>query len=505
MQTRKAARVAAEADPQAAATASTHAVLFSEDLFLQPLWPSLDRDSKRALRVVCTTMRSLVDDAVVRDLTLLGVVSASMLKPLATAALYGLTSLTLREGFGNVHDAWRWERLPKLSVALGATLRVLDISNCFNLSSITAAVQSCTQLRSLRMPSCYGVSGLSSLRACSQTLEELWIADNQQILSLAPLKACTSLRKLDLHGCGGKLYDQVEGLRETCTQLADPSSVKLEGLAQRLQPNLKHDPESLIAGILRICDPEELLEDSDEEEDDQELATAVAVAAAGVFPAMVELLGSSDAPAFVQARASWALSRLAAVHPQNMPAIAAAGAMPALLQLLERRPSRAAFTLRDLAAVDTEIRSVIAAAGAISSLLKLLGPDCSDYVQEAAAAADGLGAAAGALWFLSDSAENQAAITAAGAIPALVELLGADLWDDVQEKAARALCNLACDHALNQATIVAAGAVQPLVQLLKSDKSSEVLQEAAADALCALAVDDAQTQSVIVAAVCHLG
>jgi hypothetical protein len=46
------------------------------------------------------------------------------------------------------------------------------------------------------------------------------MADNEQIYSLAPLKACTRLLKLDLRGCNCELRDQVADLRLACTQMA---------------------------------------------------------------------------------------------------------------------------------------------------------------------------------------------------------------------------------------------------------------------------------------------
>ncbi|KAG1657786.1 hypothetical protein FOA52_012864 [Chlamydomonas sp. UWO 241] len=153
----------------------------------------------------------------VRDLTL----GASDLQPLATASLAGLTSLTVRQarlgGDGEPPPLWGFT----ISSNLGATLRVHDVSGCFDLGFIEV-LRSCVELRCLCMPFCVSVSDLSPLAACSETLEELWMA-RSVVMSLAPLKACTRLRKLDLRGChSDELYDQVEDLRLTCTQLAAP-------------------------------------------------------------------------------------------------------------------------------------------------------------------------------------------------------------------------------------------------------------------------------------------
>jgi hypothetical protein len=105
-----------------AATASAvDAVLFSPDLWAQRLWPLLDRDSKAAMRCVSTAARAQVDACVevvaspasgfsaqglthalmqwprMRDLTLMAVSSPSVLKPLSTATLAGLTRLAVRQ------------------------------------------------------------------------------------------------------------------------------------------------------------------------------------------------------------------------------------------------------------------------------------------------------------------------------------------------------------------------------------------------------------------------
>jgi hypothetical protein len=121
MQTRRAVKLAAE-QAATAASASAHAVLFSQDLWLV-LWPSLDAPAKAALRGVCSAMRRQVDGSIevvasprsgfsaagltgamrrwprVIHLTLhLGVGdAASTLQPLATAMLTRLQSLTVRE------------------------------------------------------------------------------------------------------------------------------------------------------------------------------------------------------------------------------------------------------------------------------------------------------------------------------------------------------------------------------------------------------------------------
>jgi hypothetical protein len=64
------------------------------------------------------------------------------------------------------------------------------------------------------------------------------------------------------------------------------------------------------------------------------------------------------------------------------------------------------------------------------------------------------------------SADRVAAVTSAGAIPPLVQLLGIDYPPEFQEEAAQALWGLSRADAENAATIAAAGAISPLVQLL---------------------------------------
>ncbi|KAG1675592.1 hypothetical protein FOA52_014180 [Chlamydomonas sp. UWO 241] len=196
------------------------AVLFSPDLW-PVLWPSLHASTKRALRGVCSAMRQQVDAAIVvvassragfspaeltgaitrwpgvRHLTLLGVCdAASTLAPLATASLADLESLTVREAhLPGLNAYWGFVALGS---SVAAKLQVVDFSCCYNLTSIDG-VRSCAQLRCLRM-AYVSVPDLSPLGACSQ-LEELWMAGDFWRRSLAPLKACPRLRKLDLRYC----------------------------------------------------------------------------------------------------------------------------------------------------------------------------------------------------------------------------------------------------------------------------------------------------------------
>jgi hypothetical protein len=209
-----------------------------------------------------------------------------------------------------------------LSSAVAAKLRVLDVSCCRYLRSIDV-VRSCVKLRCLSMPGCDNVSDLSPLAACSETLEELWMADNEQIDSLAPLKACTRLRKLDLRDCYYELRDQVADLRLACTQLADPASVMIVGLVHELQPSIPPVMQACAAYSLR-----DMIEGG--------IEARISIAAAGAIPALVQLLRPGPLgtmQAHVHAAAASALSSLAADHTPNQSAISAAGAVPLLVQL----------------------------------------------------------------------------------------------------------------------------------------------------------------------------
>ena len=87
------------------------------------------------------------------------------------------------------------------------------------------------------------------------------------------------------------------------------------------------------------------------------------------------------------------------------------------------------------------------------------------------------------LAYISTSADGEAAIVAAGAIPPIVHLLKSKAAP-VQEEAARALSNLGNDPATNEATqisIAEAGALPPLILMYKS--KSETVQIKAAAAL----------------------
>ncbi|KAG1663536.1 hypothetical protein FOA52_003164 [Chlamydomonas sp. UWO 241] len=179
-------------------------------------------------------------------------------------------------------------------------------------------------------------------------------------------------------------------------------------------------------------------------------------------------------------------------HDDNVAALAAEGAIPALVRLLGPRSSpevqaAAALALGNLASDDAGNRAIIAAAGAIPALVQLL--------QDTGTSAG----AAEALACLADGhAQNQADIAAAGAIPALVKLLQHNNSIGVGGCAASILGSLAAGHAQNQSAIAAAGAI-PVLVYMRNDEHVCV-QEAAARALHDLADDHARNQGAIAAA-----
>jgi hypothetical protein len=134
---------------------------------------------------------------------------------------------------------------------------------------------------------------------------------------------------------------------------------------------------------------------------------------------------------------------------------------------------------------DSDSLVAIAAAGAIPQLVQLLGPGSThDLQQGAAAALTNLG-------YQNDV--NKAAIASAGAIPPLVQLRSGSPAD-VQEAAVRALVSLSY-HDDNAVTIAASGAIPSLVQLLTGSPAG--VQEMAAGLLGELARNNAEKGVVI--------
>jgi vacuolar protein 8 len=180
-----------------------------------------------------------------------------------------------------------------------------------------------------------------------------------------------------LSGCEVVLYDQVQDLRLACTQLADPASVELEGLVHDLQPGIPPGMQDNAATALYNMSHAGGHEAKD------------AIAAAGAIPALVHLLASDSSA--VRGKAAWALGSLADGHAQSQAAIAAAGAIPALVQLLRPASSTfvqraAASALSSLAAEHTPNQAAIAVAGALPLLVQLQGSTDASVRAHASAA-----------------------------------------------------------------------------------------------------------------------
>jgi hypothetical protein len=122
----------------------------------------------------------------------------------------------------------------------------------------------------------------------------------------------------------------------------------------------------------------------------------------------------------------------------------------------------AAGVLWSLAAV-ADNAVTIAAADAIPPLVQLLGPDSSEMLQESAA---------GALWALAANADNAAIIAGAGAFAALMQLARPGSPARVQETASRALTALTAlvesNPELRPATIAVLEAIDKVMQTMEA-------------------------------------
>lgn len=215
----------------------------------------------------------------------------------------------------------------------------------------------------------------------------------------------------------------------------------------------------------------------------------IAIAKAGAIEPLVQLL-EDPAPGLREeaARALWNLARNhKEINVKNQVAIGSAGAIKPLVRLLEDEVSRvrivAAAVLNDLAIDNIGNQIAIARTGAIGSLISLLQ-------QEEAPA---LVMAAGLLQSLAKSSfDPQVASALAGAISPLVDMLKADTLL-AQEHAAASLGTLAAYSKDIQVMIGRAGAIVPLVDRLKGD----MMQGTAAVALRNLAENNPENQAAI--------
>jgi len=146
-------------------------------------------------------------------------------------------------------------------------------------------------------------------------------------------------------------------------------------------------------------------------------ASCAAIAKAGGIQPLVQLLGSAGE---AQVKAAVALARMGSC-PASKDDVAAAGGIVPLVPLLvhllrgddEAVQQNVAAAIAQLAELSLESKAALAAAGAIPALVRRLGHSNSNLVQQNAMAA---------LERLANgSTDNQAAIAAAGAMPALTQ------------------------------------------------------------------------------------
>jgi len=198
--------------------------------------------------------------------------------------------------------------------------------------------------------------------------------------------------------------------------------------------------------------------------------------AAGAIPPLVALLSSgTDA---TKEHSAGALANIANGHDDYQSTIGKAGAIKALVSLLEATGSS-----------EPSVANGVAARAASALLLLCLKKDNGEAVKAVDGIAKltealkrGVAEAAGALMNLAlHSKADQSAILSGGALPFLVEMLSSGTPAG-QEEAAGALMNLVSSAAENQKAVADAGAVLPLVMLL-SFGATPVTKEQAAAAL----------------------
>jgi len=198
-----------------------------------------------------------------------------------------------------------------------------------------------------------------------------------------------------------------------------------------------------------------------------------------MIPPVLQLMGPGS-DIYMRHLAAAALGRLAA-SGDNADIVAAGGGIPLLVQILRVPGSpgctaaaqrSAATTLCVLAGhADDAVRATIAATSA-SPLVELLGSADPDVTLSALAA----------LSALSEDEDAAVTISVAGAVPALVRLIGPGYSVIMQETAAGVLVNLArvASIAVN---IAGAGAIPPLVQLLLRSDGTALMRQWGASAL----------------------
>ncbi|KAG1675652.1 hypothetical protein FOA52_002361 [Chlamydomonas sp. UWO 241] len=199
---------------------------------------------------------------------------------------------------------------------------------------------------------------------------------------------------------------------------------------------------------------------------------ADSIAAAGAIPPLVQMLGTHSPPE-VQAPAAACLARLVEV-PDIAYDVAKAGAIPRLVRLLgdssqETRES-VAFALVNLSTRQAGHQHEFHESGALPGLVALLEASNSAQLKMSGCAT---------LGNLALNAKAPGAVRAAGAIPPIVRLLRASTPPEVLLHAARAVISFtSCppdESAGNMAALMAASVIPQLVHLLVPGSSLDLL------------------------------
>ena len=204
-------------------------------------------------------------------------------------------------------------------------------------------------------------------------------------------------------------------------------------------------------------------------------ANRVAIAEAGAIPPLVQLLGDGRNATTPQVRAAAVLCDLARSGENKQKIVEAGGVIPLVKMLSSHNLDaqvNSSGALWHLAA-NTAAQRIISEAGGIAPLVMLLSGTSLEAARYAA----------GTLWHLEASADNKGAIVKAGAIPPLVILLRKSESPEAQEAAALVLSDLARSQAGNKAITTAAGIPSLVAVLLNGSREA---QKHAASALWGL-------------------
>jgi len=192
--------------------------------------------------------------------------------------------------------------------------------------------------------------------------------------------------------------------------------------------------------------------------------------AAGRLSVLRALLQGSDSE--LREAAAWLVCHMANVSQERLSAVVTAGAPTALLGYLSQHTGSSkplqccsaycALTLAYLCRKKTEVQQAIAASGGAAVLVPLL-VSSSPLVQN--------GAAECVRWLASDCPEGQQAAVAAGAIPALAQLLGSNSIEPVSIAAMYALQTLQQHWSADVRQVV--GSIPGLVRILQHSEEGD--------------------------------